>query len=125
MRAGLIVAALLWAICASAWFTFVPTDREKEGELVTDSAGDPVRKRDKQTLPEKHGGLVFPFLLVPIALAAVPLVRRDTAVTTACGTILVALALITALFSVGVYYIPAALLLLFSAGLVEFGYADP
>ena len=125
MRAGLIVAALLWAICASAWFTFVPTDREQEGELVTDSSGDPVRKRDKQTLPEKHGGFVLPFLLVPIALAAVPLVRRDTAVTTACGTILVALALITALFSVGVYYIPAALLLLFSAGLVEFGYADP
>ncbi len=125
MPAALIVAALIWAMCTSAWFTFHPTVTEKEGDLVTNSAGEPVRKRDKLTLPDEHGFLVLPLLLVPIALAGVPLARRDTAVTTACGTILTGLSLLFGLFSVGAYYIPSALLLLISAAVIEFGLADP
>lgn len=125
MPTALIVAALIWATCTSAWFTFHPTITEKEGELVTNSSGEPVRKRDKLTLPDEHGILVLPLLLVPIGLAGFPLARRDTAVTTTCGAILTGFALIFGLFSVGAYYIPSALLLLISAAVIEFGLADP
>ncbi|MGI9080725.1 MAG: hypothetical protein ACR2FZ_00375 [Thermoleophilaceae bacterium] len=125
MPTALIVAAIIWATCTSAWFAFHPTTREQGGDLAIDSSGEVVRERDKVTLPDKHGAFVFPLLLVPIGLAAVPLVRRSTTATTACGAILTALALITALFSVGAYYIPSALLLLVSAAVIEFGLADP
>lgn len=125
MPTALIVAAIVWASCASAWFTFVPTSTEKEGDLVTNSAGEPIRERNKQTLPEKHGIFVIPLLLVPIALTVVPLRSRSTNVTTRSAAILTALALITALFSVGAYYIPAALFLLISAATIEFGLAEP
>jgi hypothetical protein len=116
---ALIVAALVWAVLTSAWFSFVPTVREKEGDLVIE-AGRVVNERDKMTFVDAHGVLVVPLLLVPIALAAVPLLRgRSSTVTTACGVILAVLSLIAG-FSIGLYYMPSALLLLVGAALVEF-----
>lgn len=119
VRTALIVGALLWAVLTSAWFSFVPTVREKEGDLVINSAGRVVNEREEMTFVDAHGGWVVPLLLVPIALAAVPLVRgRSSTVTTACGVILVVLSLIAG-FSIGLYYMPSALLLLIGAGMVE------
>ena len=117
--AALIAAALAWAVLASAWFSFVPTVREKEGELVLGPEGKVINEREERTFIDAHGEWVIPLLLVPIALAAAPLVRgRSSRVTTTCGTILVALCLIAG-FSIGLYYMPSALLLLIGAGLVE------
>ena len=121
VRTALIVAALLWAVMTSAWFSFVPTQREQEGELVINSAGRVVNEKEELTFVEAHGGWVVPLLLVPIAIAAAPLARgRTSTVTTACGVILVVLSLITG-FSIGLYYMPSALLLLIGAGMVELG----
>ncbi len=102
----------------SAWFSFVPTVREKEGELVI-KEGRVVNEREERTFVDAHGAWVVPLLLVPVALAAVPLFRgRSSTVTTACGVILVVLSLIAG-FSIGLYYMPSALLLLIGAGMVE------
>ncbi len=115
---ALIAAALLWAVLTSAWFSFVPTVREKEGELVI-KEGRVVNEREERTFVDAHGAWVVPLLLVPVALAAVPLFRgRSSTVTTACGVILVVLSLIAG-FSIGLYYMPSALLLLIGAGMVE------
>jgi len=62
-------------------------------------------------------------IFMVVALAGVPLVRgRASTVTTACGVILVVLSLIAG-FSIGLYYMPSALLLLIGAAIVELGRA--
>ena len=119
MPAVLIVAALVWALATSAWFTFVPTVREKQGFPTINSAGQVINKRDKKTFVDTHGKWVIPLLLVPVALAAAPLAaRRSVIATTVCGTILAVLAVIAG-FSIGLYYVPSALLLLIGAAMVE------
>ena len=115
----MIVAALLWAVLTSVWFSFVPTVREQEGDLVINREGDVINQQDKVTFVDAHGAWVVPLMLVPIALAAAPLARgRASTATTACGVILAVLSLIAG-FSIGLYYMPSALLLLLGAGMVE------
>jgi len=118
------VAALVLAALTSAYFAFVPTVREKDGPLVTNSRGQVERRFDKQTLGDAHGDWVLPFLFVPIGLCAVPLARRTTVAATVCGTILAGLSLITALFTVGAYFMPSAILMLVGAALVELGVVE-
>lgn len=124
MATALVWAALVLAALTSAYFAFVPTETEKDGPLVTNSEGVVERRLDKETLGEAHGKGVLLFLLVPIALCAVPLVRRTTVAATAAGAALAGLALITAFFTVGAYFMPSALIVLIAAALVEFGVVE-
>lgn len=106
----------------SAWFAFQPTVTEKEGELVPTKSGSIERKREELTFVDANGKAVILVLLVPIALCGAALVRRTTSAATAAGAILVGFALITTFFWTGAaYYLPSALLMLVTAGLVEFG----
>ncbi len=121
MPRALVIAALVWAVLASAWFAFKPTVTEKEGELVKTEQGV-INEREKETYIDAHGEWVIIFLLAPIALCAAALVKRTTTAATVCGAILVAFAFIFTLFSsIGAYYLPSALLMLVAAGLVELG----
>ncbi len=122
MPRALVIAALVLAVLVSAWFSFKPTVREKEGELVPTPSGGVINEREKRTYVDAHGKWVIVLLIAPIALCATALVKRTTVAATVCGALLVAFALITTLFStIGVYYLPSALLMLVAAGLVELG----
>jgi hypothetical protein len=116
---GWIVAALVWAVLASAWIAFVPSSREKTGRLVLDSSGQLVSKRDKVTFISAHGAWVIVLLPIPLGLAAAPLARGGSSrVTAICGAALGGFVLLAS-FSIGLYYLPSALLLLVGAGLAE------
>lgn len=121
MPRALVIAALVWAVLASAWFAFKPTVTEKEGELVPTEQGV-INEREEITYIDAHGEWVIILLIAPIALCATALVKRTTTAATVCGAILVAYGLLLTLFStIGAFYLPSALLMLVAAGLVELG----
>ena len=116
---GWIVAALVSAVLACAWIAFVPTVRDNAGKLVFDESGQLIAEYDEETFIQAHGAWVILLFPIPIALAAVPLARGgDTRTTAVYGTALGGVALVGS-FSVGLYFVPSALMLLIGSGLAE------
>jgi hypothetical protein len=114
--------ALLFAVAAASWLLLVPT---YAGVTTVSSSGGAAMtvQRSAQTLIGLNGVQVLPFLVGPIMLSALPLLRgtaherRKRAAIAA--VILVGFAVIGG-FSIGLFYAPSALTLLAAATLGVF-----
>ncbi len=100
------------ALAASVFWALAPTGHEVTGGSGPDGTWSQERE---VTLIESQGTWVIVLLIVPVIIAALPLVlggRKPS--MTACGALLAALALLSS-FSIGLLYLPAAPLLLLGA----------
>lgn len=100
------------ALAASTFWALLPTGHE-----VTDGSGpDGTWSHERElTLVESQGTSVIFVLIVPVIIAALPLVlggRKPS--MTVSGALLAALALLSS-FSIGLLYLSAAMLLLIGA----------
>lgn len=127
LNAGTILslAALLWTIGAGIAFLVVPTGTTVSvGTSSGASSGDgtgpettTVTTTTHETLLEKDGARVLIPLLIPVAVALIGALaggRRRKGVRLGAGITLIVGCLLAAL-SFGIFYLPAALLLLASA----------
>lgn len=115
-----LVSALVLAVVASILLAFAPLAREDTGDLVLDPSGGVVAERDRITFAADDGAWVYLVLLLPILIAAVPIVRRQTPVVAAvAGAVLGGFAILTGFLGFGLYYVPSALLMLIGAWMAE------
>jgi len=116
----LAALALGSALLASVYFLVVPSYTSVT--FSEDSAGVPTNVESHQTLLQVNGPAVLLPLAVPVLLAAIPHAfagrRWSGAITSAMAMLLSAFVLVTG-FSIGIAYLPSALLLL-SAGMFGF-----
>jgi hypothetical protein len=100
------------ALAASTFWAFAPTGHE--ATRGSDPAGSWSQEREL-TLIESQGTWTILLLAVPVIIAALPLLFGGRkALATVSGALLAVLALLSS-FSIGLLYLPAALLLLIGA----------
>lgn len=112
MRRSFLIAALAWAAFVSVALLIVPVYAGMETSFGSRSA-HPVRS----TLVEGNGARAGLVILVPVLLAVIPLVVHDRYrgfTAGVAGSVLAILSLVAAM-SLGLFYAPAALLLLIAA----------
>ncbi|MEW5916678.1 MAG: hypothetical protein AB1762_09740 [Gemmatimonadota bacterium] len=106
------------AAAAALWLLIVPTYAGVTS--VSSAAGTISVQRSAQTLVGMNGVQVVPFVLGPVVLSALPLLRgtahqRRTRAAI-CAAILVGFTVIAG-FSIGMFYVPSALATLVTATL--------
>ena len=113
------LAALSLAVAASLGLAFYPV-YQGESETVS-SSGVVTSSTDSATLIDENGTWAAVLLCVPVGLAVLGLwgaLRRRKALVWIFGGVLLAFCVLGG-FSIGLFYLPAGLLLLLAAGLTE------
>jgi hypothetical protein len=108
--------AVLAAVLAAAFLSFANTYSGESCEVVPGSAGE--CSDTSGTLAEENGKWVYGLLAVPVVIAAAGLAAIACCLPKGIAWSLAGLALagcLIAIFSIGVFFLPAALLLLSAA----------
>ena len=114
---GLLAAglAVVWTLLVLVWLSFVPVySTSSSGES---SDGTTISTTGEETLLEHEGAGAVVVLLAPVAVAFVGLVGaafRVRPLTAAAAVIAVGLCVL-GMASIGIFYVPAALLLVVAA----------
>jgi hypothetical protein len=110
----LALASLGWTVGIGIFWLVAPTSTSVS--VAVSDSGDVARSTSQETLLQAEGASVLVPLAIPLALAlvgTVPWARRARQVRLATGTALAIFSIIAG-FSIGLFYAPAALLLLAS-----------
>jgi hypothetical protein len=121
----LIVSAVAWAALAGLAFAFGPMYSSASETLVVarpdGTVPPPVVRTGRASGLAVNGATILPALLVPVLIAAAPLlVRRgtDPLATTAAIVLLLAFVVVGS-FTVGPFYLPSVVLLALAAYLPD------
>ncbi len=123
MARPILMVAFAWVCTVSAYLAFAPT-YASVSSLVTVGTGagaPPTRTMEAQSLWQLQGPGVLVALGVPVLLVLAPLLvtRRWRSIASGAATVLLGIIILLTAASVGLFYAPAALLLLLAALLPE------
>lgn len=108
-------AAVLAAVVASVFLLLGPTVTSQSAQAIGGPAGsEAVTSQSQRSLWQTQGGSAAIVLAIPVALTAVPLVSRRRGLAGLAAGILGLFCLMGAA-SVGIFYLPAAVLLTMAA----------
>jgi len=111
---------LALAVAAGAWLALDPGFYRGASTAVS-SSGVQTTVATGASLIEENGGRVVGLLCVPVALAALGLysaVRQRRVLLWASGLVLIGCVVVSG-FTIGMFYVPAALALLVASGLAR------
>lgn len=102
------IAAVLWTVAAGVALALLPLGESSTG---TNIAGVFVESTTRHSLLESEGATILIPLAIPTLLASLALIVRLRPMRLASGALLLAFCVLGAM-SIGVYFLPAAVLLL-------------
>jgi hypothetical protein len=109
---GLLLTAFALMVAASLYLLLAPTGTSESSTTTSD--GTVVTETTHETLVESQGAGVVALLLIPPAIAAVPILaeqrRERPGVRIAVTTVMLVLCFL-ALLSIGIFYLPGTLAL--------------
>ena len=113
------VLSLLLALVASVLLAVIPSYHFSSA--TADSSATATVSTRSETLVEVNGGGVLAALLLPVVVAAVPVLLRRSWARATAAVLLTGFAFMTG-FSIGLYYLPSALVM---AGAAAQGWGRP